>query len=446
MLAAFDANQFRPARPDELHARKPTYQAVQLALANRHGAKVSAAQPAAQVTTAVDYGGLRSVIVRRLSDVVAKPIRWLWPGRIARGKVSMIAGHPGLGKSQLTAALASVVTTGGRWPVDRTPSERGRVILLNAEDDAADTIRPRLEAAGADLERCEILDAIVEGFHSNGQPATRGFSIKDDIGALDELLTARTDVALVVIDPITAYLSGVDSHVNADVRAVLTPLSEIAAKHGVAVVCVSHLNKGSAGKASSGEAMLRVSGSLAFVAAARAAFIVVKDQENPARRLFLPAKNNVGKDGSGLAFSVESVTLDSGIDTSRVLWEPNPVTITADEAMAPPLEDGERTMTEEAVDLLRDVLSAGRVPSHDVKRRATEAGISDKALRTARERLNVVSSREGFGADTKTFWALGPLHSCPPKAFVPIRAHENNRAQLDPEGTNGRPDVDGEVI
>ena len=166
-------------------------------------------------------------------------------------------------------------------------------------------------------------------------------------------MAARNDVALVVIDPITAYLSGVDSHVNADVRAVLMLLGEIAARHGVAIVCVSHLNKGSAGKSSSGEALLRVSGSLAFVAAARAAFIVAKDQDNPARRLFLSAKNNVGKDGSGLAFSVESFTLSSGIETSRVLWEPNPVTITADEAMGPPLEDGERTMTEEAVDLLR---------------------------------------------------------------------------------------------
>src|SRR5215831_1137619 len=105
-------------------------------------------------------------IVRRLSEVEAKPIRWLWPGRIARGKVSMIAGHPGLGKSQITAALAAVVTTGGTWPVDRTQCERGSVILLNAEDDAADTIRPRLEAAGADISRIEIIEAVVEGYRS----------------------------------------------------------------------------------------------------------------------------------------------------------------------------------------------------------------------------------------------------------------------------------------
>ena len=362
--------------------------------------------------------GMRTrAVVRRLSDVRAFPIRWLWPGRIARGKVSMIAGHPGLGKSQITAALAAVVTTGGRWPVDGASCERGRVILLNAEDDAADTIRPRLEAAGAALDYCEVLDAVSTGVGPDGREATRGFSLKVDVGVLDELLTARKDVALVVIDPITAYLAGVDSHVNADVRAVLAPLGELAVRHGVAIICVSHLNKGGA---ATSEALLRVSGSLAFVAAARAAFIVAKDPEDSARRLFVPAKNNIGKDASGLAFSIESCALPGGIETSRILWESEPVSITADDVMTPPRDEGDRTMTDEAVDLLRDVLSAGRVLARDIKRRAGEAGITDKALRTARERLGVVASREGFGADTKTFWALGPL------PFVPS---EPTRAQ-----------------
>jgi len=110
-----------------------------------------------------DHG---SIVVRRLSEIQTKPIRWLWPGRIARGKVSMIAGHPGLGKSQVTAALAAVVTTGGKWPVDISACEVGSVILLNAEDDAADTIRPRLEAAGADVSRIEIVEAVTEGFRA----------------------------------------------------------------------------------------------------------------------------------------------------------------------------------------------------------------------------------------------------------------------------------------
>lgn len=381
------------------------------------------ALPLLQAKTPADETPISEAVVfmsRRLSDIEAKPIRWLWPGRIARGKVSMIAGHPGLGKSQLTAAIASVVTNGGRWPVDGTPCERGSVIFLNAEDDAADTIRPRLEATGADLTRCEMLDAVVDGYGPDGKPLPRSFNLKADLRILRAMLEQRPDVALVVIDPITAYLSGVETHVNADVRAVLAPLGELAAERGVAIVCVSHLNKAGMGRGAPGDALMRVSGSLAFVAAARAAYVVVRDPENEARRLFLAAKNNIGKDDTGLAFIVESFNLPEGIETSRVMWEAQPVSISADEAMAAPPEEGERSMTDEAVDLLNDMLEPGRVLAKEVKRHATDLGISEKALRIARERLHVRATREGFGSDMKSYWYLGvpPVvpstpHSCP---------------------------------
>lgn len=396
-------------------------------------------QPHPAIAVAADLEG-GDFLIRNLSDIEAKPVRWLWPGRIARGKVSMIAGHPGLGKSQITAALAAVVTTGGSWPVDRTPCERGRVILLNAEDDAADTIRPRMEAAGADVTRCEVLDSVVTGFAADGEPVTRGFSLREDLRRLGKLLETRTDVALIVIDPISAYMAGVDSHVNSDVRAVLAPLGDLAGRHGVAVVCVSHLNKGN-GKGTPGEAMMRVTGSLAFVAAARAMFLVTRDQEDPNRRLFVTGKNNIGKDGTGLAFSVESYTLSSGIETSRVMWEPTPITITADEAMAPAVEDEERTMTDDAIDLLNDALSVGRVQARDIKRRAGEAGISDKALRIARNKLGIVVSRTGFGAEIQSFWALPGSAVLPSE---PISALQISGARMEVEGTNGGADDPGE--
>jgi putative DNA primase/helicase len=396
--------------------------------------------PSATVSSATaddSCGSGPHVVVRRLSEIEAKPIRWLWPDRIARGKVSMIVGHPGLGKSQVTAALAAVVTTGGKWPVDRTACERGSVILLNAEDDAADTIRPRLEATGADVSRIEIIEAIADGYHADGRENRRGFNLKADLGALDALLAARSDVALVVIDPVSAYLSGVDTHVNADVRAILAPLGELAARHGVAIVAVSHFNKVGANKPGTGEALLRVSGSLAFVAAARAAYAVVQDQETPSRRLLLSLKNNVGKPQPGLAFSINSHWLASGIETSMVLWEPEPVTITADEAMAPPVADEERTMTDEAADMLRETLLAGRVSAKDLKRQGADAGISDKALRNARIRLGITVEREGFGIHTKTFWRLPTSPLVP---TTPINAPLGNRAQMDSEGTNGGAD------
>ena len=160
-----------------------------------------------------------------------------------------------------------------------------------------------------------------------------------------------------------------------------------------------------------------------------------RDPDNPARRLFLPAKNNVAQDVGGLAFSVEPFTLPSGIETSRILWERDPVSMTADEAMQPPPENGERTMTEDAVELLRAILTNGLLLARDIKRQATDAGISDKTLRTARQRLNVTVDREGFGANTKTFWSLRPGSLVPSN---PIHAHETSRAQVDDEGTSGQ--------
>lgn len=156
-------------------------------------------------------------LFRRLSDIEAKPVRWLWPGRIARGKVSILAGHPGLGKSQITASLAAIVTTGGQWPIDRVRCEPGNVVFFSAEDDAEDTIRPRLEAARADLDRIFILDAVLDD--KGTRP--RAFNLKGDLPRLGQMLEYIGEVALVVIDPITAYLGDTDSHKNADnVRSV----------------------------------------------------------------------------------------------------------------------------------------------------------------------------------------------------------------------------------
>lgn len=354
------------------------------------------------------------LLTRCVADVQARPVRWLWPGRIARGKVSMLAGHPGLGKSQIAISVAAIVSTGGLWPVDCTPCERGSVLIFSAEDDAEDTIRPRLEVVGADLTRCHILEA-VEVRESDGTMTRRGFSLTNDLPRLAAKLAELRDVALVIIDPVTAYLGDTDSHKAADVRAVLAPLGEVAARHGAAIVAVSHLRKSGAG-----EALLQVTGSLAFVAAARAAYIVAKDQADPARRLMLPAKNNLGDDQTGYAFRIESVELPGGIQTSRVAWEAELVTVTADEALAPAQATEERSATDEAADWLRELLAAGPMKASDVQREARQAGIGDKPLRAARERLGIKPRKRAFAGGWE--WGL--------------------RSALDAQGAQGAPSQD----
>jgi hypothetical protein len=330
----------------------------------------------------------------RASDIQAMPIRWLWHGRIARGKVSMLAGNPGLGKSQITAALAATVSMGGTWPVDRSRCEAGNAIILSAEDDPADTIRPRLEAAGADLSRVFILDAVVDGYRADGSEAQRGFNLKSDLSRLGRMLEEIGGAALIVIDPITAYLGETDSHKNSDIRALLSPLGDLAAKHGAAVICVSHMNK-----SGGGEALMRVMGSLAFVAAARAAFIVAKDADDPARRLFLPLKNNIGNDQSGLSFTVESAQVQSpsgAIATSRIAWGSEAVTVTADEAMTQRGDPEEQSDVHDAKDFLRGLLASGPVPTKQIQADATGAGYSWRTIQRAQKALGIEAVKDGM--------------------------------------------------
>lgn len=366
-------------------------------------------QAAAATAPATDSAG--RIAYRRASDIQAKPIHWLWRGRIARGKVFMLAGNPGLGKSQVTASMAAVVTTGGTWPVDGSRCERGNVIFLSAEDDAEDTIRPRLEASGADLTRIFILDAVVEAFNADGDEIRRAFNLKTDLIRLGKMLDEIGGAAMIVIDPITAYLGEADSHKNAEIRALLAPLGELAAKHGAAVVCVSHLNKGG-----SGEALMRVTGSLAFVAAARAAFIVAKDPENEARRLFLPMKNNIGNDQTGLAFAIQSeqVTSPAGlIETSRVLWEAEAVTLTADEAMVPQGYPEERSALEDARRFLLGLLADGPVKAGQIKADADGAGFNWRTIQRAADRLNIERHKDGMRGGWT--WKLPPKMTSTPE-------------------------------
>lgn len=364
-----------------------------------------------------------STAYRRLSEVEARPVDWLWPQRFARGKVSMIAGDPGLGKSQITSSMAAIVTTGGWWPVDRTSCEPGNVLILSAEDDAADTIVPRLQAAGADLSRAYLLDAIREP--TDDGERIRSVSLLDDIERMDETVARIGGASMVVIDPISAFLGSgrIDSHNNTDVRGIAMQLQGFAERNNVAVVAISHLSKGR-----QRQALVSVMGSIGWVAAARAAYGIFRDEDGDGRRrLMLPLKNNIGDDKAGFAFTIESAEVGGGIATSRISWESSPVTQSADEIYAP--DEGGRSATDEAVEFLRDVLASGPMAAKDVKREAREAGITEKPLRAARGRLGIKPQKTRFDGGWE--WAL------PEDALPSQDAHSCERAPSGVEGTLG---------
>lgn len=332
---------------------------------------------------------------RCLADVEARPVRWLWPKRIARGKLNLVAGHPGRGKSQLTLHLAALVSNGGTWP-DGSSCPRGSVIIITCEDEAADTIVPRLKAAGADIGRCHQLDG---DFDRDGK--VRPFSVDAGLAGLSSLMADLGDVALIIIDPVSAYLGKVDSHNNAEVRGALAPLQAIAEESGAAVVFVSHFNKGTADSS----AMSRVAGSGAFVAVCRSAWLVERDPEDSEerRRLLVPMKNNIGDDKTGFRFEIEHVELGKDITASRVKFLPGEVRLSADElvrgASQSELPKGQR---DEAVEFLQDLLSAAPMPQSEVKASAGEAGIKWRTIERAKKQLGIRSRR----VEKRWAWSL----------------------------------------
>jgi len=264
----------------------------------------------------------------------------------------------------------------------------GEVLLVNAEDDPGDTTRPRLDAAGAMVEKVHFLDGVTNG--SDG--STRLFNLAQT-DVIDDFLEENAAVRLVIIDPISAYMAGVDSHKNTDVRSVLAPIAALAAKHGVAVIAVSHLNKGQ------GAAIYRSSGSMAFVAASRATYLVAKSEDAPDRRLLLPVKNNLGPDTHGIGYVLRTTETN----VPFVEWLAEPVTQTADEVLRSNGED-QRTSTDDCVDWLRAVLSDGDRAASEVMAAAERLGFSPKVLRRAREKLDVRTDKAGVKAGW--IWSL----------------------------------------
>lgn len=356
-----------------------------------------------------------SLISRRASEIKPERVEWLWPGRIAKGKTTCIAGEPGTGKSQLSIATAAAISAEGNWPVGEGRAPLGSVIIFSAEDGAADTIVPRLIAAGANRERVHIVSAVND---ENGK-GHRSFNLQADLEKLEKKIAEVGDVALVVIDPISSYMGKTDSHKNADVRGVLEPIAEMADRTRVAVLTVTHFNKANGGAAP--KALHKFIGSIAFVAQARAAFVVLEDPKDRDRRLFLHAKNNLAESPQGLAFRLEQVIVGEGIATSHVQWQSEPITKTADEVLAG--EAKTSLALAEAKDFLQKVLADGPLSSKQIDAEAEEAGIAKQTLRRAKANLGVRAVKGGMQAGWA--WTL-------PKA---VTSHEH--AQLEDMGTFG---------
>jgi hypothetical protein len=337
--------------------------------------------------TSEDAGGLApencyspsaTLVSRCAADIAPEKIEWLWTGRLARGKHTCIAGEPGTGKSQLAIAIIATVTTSGDWPCGEGRAPLGNAIILSAEDGAGDTIIPRLMAAGANLNRVHVVSAI-----RNADGSRRTLSLQNDLELLEKKIAEVGDVALVDVDPVSSYLGKTDSHKNSEVRGVLEPLSEMAERMRVAILSITHFSKSGANNTT--KPLYRFIGSIAFTGAPRAAFAVIEDAEHDGRRLFLHAKNNFAPAPQGLAFRLEQCPVNGDIVASRVVWDGEPVSITANEALAADAASNEtRTSKAEALELLVAALAGDPVPAVEINRMARDHGLTSKAVRSAR--------------------------------------------------------------
>jgi putative DNA primase/helicase len=318
-------------------------------------------------------------------QVAQQPVVWIWPRRLARAKITLIGGDPDTGKSMITIDMIARITSGAPWP-DGGSAPHGSCMILSAEDAASDTICPRLDLAGANLAKVVIIKSAHE---QNG--ATRGFSLQRDLDALREEAAKIGDVVMAVIDPITAYMGDkIDSHRTTDVRSVMERLDKFAEDSGVAIVGITHPPK-----ATQSKAINSFTGSLAFVAAPRLAFVTVEEPET-GRSLLLAVKNNLGPKADGIGYRMAPGTTAKGIESCRITWDLAPVSVTASEALAEAAGGPQQGRLREAEDFLRGYLDARPMAVDDVKAAATANGISEITLRRAREKLGVVTEKCDF--------------------------------------------------
>jgi hypothetical protein len=344
----------------------------------------------------------------RASALEPTQVSWLWDGRIPLGAITLLDGDPGLGKSLLTLDLAARVSTGRPMP-DGSPGvvggEGAGVALLSAEDDVTATILPRLVAAGADMDRVEIVRGVTALREETGQEQRRPFLLPLDIPVLEEIIQ-RVGARLVVIDPLMAYLDGrVNSWRDQDVRATLAPLADLAERTGTAILILRHLNK-----ATGMSAIYRGGGSIGIIGAARSGLLVVKHPDDPEHeRALASTKSNLGPPMPALRYRL--TTRPENPSVPYVDWQ-GECELSAEELLAASQggKDSRDGVTPSkiaaAAAWLSVALADGPRPATELEREARAVGISGASLRRGREELGLLIDKIGYGRGAYSAWRL----------------------------------------
>jgi archaellum biogenesis ATPase FlaH len=347
-----------------------------------------------------------------LSAVEPEPVTWLWDRFIPAGKITLLVGDPGCGKSWLSIGIAAGLSRGWHLPGDERRSEASSTVFVNYEDGIGDTIRPRAGRSDADLSRILVIDGVENEEHASA------FQI-GDIDALEATLAERPDVSLVVIDPVSCLLGDVDMFRDNEVRAALQPLKLLAERTGVAIVLVAHLRKGEAERA-----LYRVSGSIGFVGLARSVLLVATDPES-GRRSVSRLKGNLSEEPQPVEFD---------IDRDGFAWKGVAPELTAERMLAP--TTGRRKASREIEDFILEQLRDGAQPAKEIIASGEERGFHKRALQRVAAALHVKIARVGFGPKGHFEWSLGIDD-------VPLDTH--NMSSISPMESMGRIDDTGDI-
>jgi putative DNA primase/helicase len=358
----------------------------------------------ALVEEAVPYAAINNdapeIITRRASDVTPETFSWLWKYWIARGKLHLIGGVPETGKTTLTLSFAAIVSSSSTWP-DGTRAFGGNVLIWTSEDDPADTLVPRLIRMGADLDHIYFIE---EARPPGKKP--RPFSPATDMPDLVAKAEMIGNVVLLILDPVVAAIpiSPGASHNNAETRSGMQPVVDFAKASNAAVVGITHLAKGSAGK----DPLERLAGSLAFGALPRIVMGAAKnekDGEDQPERLMVRIKSNIGPSGGGFGYHIDAASLYErpDIEATRIVWE-HEIEGSARALLAEAEsrdEDDKTSKVAAAMIFLKTALAAGERMAREVFAEAKDAGISEVTLKRATKGL-ILKRKGAFG----WYWSM----------------------------------------
>ncbi len=307
-----------------------------------------------------------------MDDVEVKEVDWLWYPYIPFGKLTIIQGDPGEGKTTAILQISALLSKGKNLPCDDTEREPINIIYQTAEDGLSDTAKPRLMEAGADCSKILVIDE-----------TDKSLNMLDE---RIELALIKTDAKLIILDPVQAYI-GNEVNMNSanETRAVMSQLGNLAEKYSCAIVLIGHMNKASGVKST-----YRGLGSIDFQAVARSVLVVGRLKDKPQRRVIAQSKSSLAPEGDSIAFELDKATGFSWIGKCDV---------GIDDLLNGVQKDSKSRVAEK---LLVEILSNGKVLQSDIIEQVTQEGISKRVIDEAKKNLNIKSIKQR----NKWYWEL----------------------------------------